>query len=76
MYPSAKWYRSEMTSINGKDVGVIELLTPAIDTKIYNLICFSVVDGKILILTFNCTEEEMDDWTLTGQQILDSFQVQ
>lgn len=58
LYPSAQWYRSDVTSINGKDVGVMKLLTPAIDTEIYNLIWFSDVDGKLLLLTFNCTVEE------------------
>jgi len=76
LYPSAQWYRSGIENINGKDVAVLELLTPAIDTEIYNLIWLSNLDGKLLIISFNCTKEKMDDWKPIAEQIMYSCQVQ
>jgi hypothetical protein len=73
LYPSAQWYTSEVKRINDKDIGVLELLTPAVDTEIFNLMWFTDLDGKLLIATFNCTESQMDDWKPIGEAILSSF---
>jgi len=75
LYPSAQWYTSEVKSINSKDIGVLELITPAIDTEIYNLMWFTDLDGKLMIVTFNCTKEQMDDWKPVGEVILSSFKL-
>ncbi|MEJ8547422.1 hypothetical protein [Brevibacillus borstelensis] len=74
-YPDATWYKDEVTQINGKNVGVFELLTPAADTKVYNLIFFTELDGKLLMMTFNCTDKLMDEWKPLAQQILQSYKV-
>lgn len=76
MYPDATWYRDEVLQINGKNVGVFELLTPGVDTKIYNLIFFTELDGKMLMTTFNCTEQQMEEWKPLAQEILQSYKVQ
>lgn len=76
MYQDATWYRDEVIQINGKNVGVFELLTPAADTKIYNLIFFTELDGKMLMTTFNCTEAQMEEWKPIAQEILMSYKVQ
>lgn len=76
MYPDATWYRDEVIQINGKNVGVFELLTPGVDTKIYNLIFFTELDGKMLMTTFNCTEQQMAEWKPLAQEILQSYKVQ
>ncbi|CAM5781063.1 MULTISPECIES: hypothetical protein [Brevibacillus] len=75
LYPDATWYKDEVTQINGKNVGYFELLTPAADTKVYNLIFFTELDGKLLMTTFNCTEQQMDEWKPLAQQILQSYKV-
>lgn len=75
LYPSAQWYTSEVKTINDKDIGVLELITPAIDTEIYNLMWFTDIDGKLLIATFNCTKEQMDEWKPVGETILSSFEL-
>lgn len=75
LYPSAQWYTSEVKTINDKDIGVLELITPAIDTEIYNLMWFTDIDGKLLIATFNCTKEQMDEWKPVGEAILSSFEL-
>jgi hypothetical protein len=74
IYPSAQWYDSGIKEINGKDIGFIELLTPAVDTEIYNLIWLTDLDGKLLITTFNCTKAEKDDWEPIAKAIMGSQQ--
>lgn len=74
LYPSAQWYNSSVEKLNGKDVGVLELLTPAIDTEIYNLIWFTDLDGRLLISTFNCTKEQMNEWKPIAKSIMASQQ--
>lgn len=75
-YKDATWYRDEVIQINGKNVGVFEMLTPGADTKIYNLIFFTELDGKVLMTTFNCTEAQMEEWKPLAQEILMSYKVQ
>ena len=73
LYPSAEWKDSGVKTINGKKVGYIELITPAIDTKIYNLMFFTDLDGKLLLCTFNCTKKSINEWTPTAKEIMNSL---
>lgn len=73
-YPSAEFYDSDVIKINSKKVGYVELLSQAVDTDIYNLIWFTVLDGRLLLMSFNCTEELMDDWEPIAKTIMDSQQ--
>lgn len=75
IYPSAEWKSSGVKEINGRKVGYLELVTPAIDTKIYNLIFFTDLDGKLLLCTFNCTINDMEDWIPTAKEIMNSLRV-
>jgi hypothetical protein len=75
LYPVAEWKDSGLKTINGKVVGYIELITPAIDTDIYNLIFITDLDGKLLLCTFNCTKRNMAEWTSTAQDIMNSLKI-
>lgn len=75
VYPSAAWKGSGVKTINGKKVGYLELVTPAIDTEIYNLIFFTDLDGKLLLCTFNCTKKSINEWTPTAKEIMNSLKV-
>jgi len=75
LYPSATWKGSGVIDINGKNIGFLELITPAIDTEIYNLMFFTDLDGKLLLCTFNCTVENIDEWTPVAHEILNSLKV-
>ena len=73
LYPSAEWKGNGINTINGKQVGYLELVTPAMDTEIYNLIFFTDLDGKLLLCTFNCTVKSMNEWTPTAKEIMNSL---
>ncbi len=75
LYPSADWKDSGIKVINGKKVGYLELVTPAIDTEIYNLMFFTDLDGKLLLCTFNCTKKSITEWTLRAKEIMNSLKI-
>jgi hypothetical protein len=75
LYPSAEWKDSGVKIINGRDVGYLELVTPAIDTEIYNLIFFTDLDGKLLLCTFNCTKKDMKKWRAVAKEIMNSLKI-
>jgi len=73
MYKSAEWLGDGLVTINGKSVGFMELITPAVDTRIYNRIFFAECDGRILLCTFNCKESQVTEWAPVGKKIMDSL---
>jgi hypothetical protein len=75
LYPSAEWKDSGVMTINGKEVGYLELVTPAMDTEIYNLVFFTDLDGKLLLCTFNCTKKSINEWTPIAKEIMHSLKV-
>jgi len=74
-FPSAEWKDTGFEVINGKKVGYIEVITPAIDTKIYNLLFFTDVDGRLMLCTFNCTEKSIGEWAPVAKEIMGSLKV-
>jgi len=75
LYPSAKWKGSGINTINDKKVGYLELITPAIDTEVYNLIFFTDVNSQLLLCTFNCTVQYLKEWQSIGDEIMNSLKV-
>lgn len=74
-YPTAEWTGSGVKEINGRKVGFLELTTQAVDTKIYNYLFFTDLDGRLLICTFNCTVEKKPEWAEVAKKIVNSFTV-
>lgn len=74
-YPTAEWINKGVKQINGRKVGFLELITPAIDTKIYNLMFFTDLDGQLLLCSFNCTHKNMNDWKPTAKEIMESLKI-
>lgn len=59
--------------VDNHNIGQIKLISTASDTKIYNnMICFSY-NNKLVIITFNCTENLKDEWINVGDFIIDSL---
>ncbi|MFD1256054.1 hypothetical protein ACFQ3S_04545 [Mucilaginibacter terrae] len=75
MYPSAEWKSEGIKTINNKQVGYMELVTSAIDQKIYNLIFFTELDGRLLICTFNCLDKQSANWVETAKKIMNSLTI-
>ncbi len=75
IYPTAEWKDSGVTVINGRKVGYQELITPALDTKIYNLMFFTDLDGQLLLCTFNCVEKNIKEWEPYAKEIMQSLTI-
>ena len=60
-------------SLNGKKIGYFKFLSQAIDQKIFNYYFFTIVDGKILLFTFNCIEKLKTYWEKTADDIVASL---
>lgn len=72
-YPSATWYRSERTALNGQECFILELLTPAIDTEIHNTIIVFSLESRMLIIAINLTKELVDKWLPLTQKMIESI---
>ncbi len=74
-YPSATWFRDEVSPLNGQEFIIMELITPAIDTQIHNIIYATSIDNRLLFVAFNTTVEQSEQWLPVGKQIMASIQV-
>jgi hypothetical protein len=72
-HPSAKWKNTGVEEINGRKVGFLELITPAIDTDIYNLMFFTDLEGRMLLCTFNCVVKKHKIWLEPAKQMMNSL---
>ncbi|KAB0443600.1 hypothetical protein D0439_07960 [Lysinibacillus fusiformis] len=72
--PSADWLDTEVLTIDAKTVGFLEVITPAIDGEIFNLMFFASVEGRALIGTFNCMEDDLDTWRPIARAMMESLQ--
>lgn len=73
LHPSATWFRDEVIEQSGSKFFVLELITPAIDTKIHNIIYGTSVDGRLLMVAFNTTVQQSKEWLPIGKKIMSSI---
>lgn len=74
-YPTAIWHGEGVVELNNKIFAYVKLTTPALDTEIYNSIFATDLDGRLLLISFNCIEEDMDDWLETSELITNSIRI-
>ncbi len=73
--PTAEWKSNGVKEINVKKVGYLEFISPATDTKIYNLLFFTDVDNKLLICNFNCIIQDTNEWVSVANEIFNSLKI-
>lgn len=73
-YPKAEWKGDGMTTLNGKAFGYIKLIAERAD-KTYNYLLMTEVDGRLLILSFNCAERLIGEWEETAEKMMQSVKV-
>lgn len=72
-YIDAETMNVEYFKIANHQIGQIEFVSSAPDTDIYNrLVAFSV-NGKLRIVSFNCTEQYVDEWKEVSEFIIGSI---
>jgi len=73
--PGIDFQKSEIRKINGGDFIIIEMVTPAMDTPVYNLMFITSLEDRLLIGTFNCTIDKLQQWEPTAYQVLNSVTI-
>lgn len=68
MHPSAKWIRDKVINMKGQAFMVFELITPAMDTQIHNIMYGTSVDNRLLLIAFNTTIEQSKQWLPIGKK--------
>jgi len=71
--PDLKVLEDGVKTINGKKVPYFKFLSQAIDQKVFNYYFFTLVDGKILLFTFNCIEKLRTTWEKSADEIVASL---
>ena len=61
--------------VNGRKVGYFKFVTQAVDQKVFNYYFFTVVDGKILLFSFNSIEKLREKWEHTADEIVASLKI-
>ncbi len=74
-YISAEVLNSEIRTVNGKQVGCIELTHIDIVEDVYHCFFFTNLEGKLLTFSLIAPKEEKDEWTKTAMKIVESLEV-
>jgi hypothetical protein len=74
-FPVAEWKSDGVKVINGRKVGYLKLITNAADQTVFNSLFITHCEGKLLIGTFNCTEELLPEWQEASEKIVQSLKV-
>lgn len=75
-YPSATWYRSEVFERDGRRFFVLDLMTPAVDSEVRNVILGTAFRGRLLVVTFNVARDLAPAWIETGHKMLASLRIE
>ncbi|AOW20771.1 hypothetical protein [Urechidicola croceus] len=75
VYPQIEWFKKDLEIVNDKNFIVLEFIVPAIDTKIYNLMYITELDGKMFMSTFNCIESIKNEWEIIAKKSLNSIKI-
>ncbi len=67
--------KSEVKKINNKEVAIIAFNSQAVDTRIYNLMFITDINGKTFTGNYNCTYEHLSKWKDIGAEIVNSLVV-
>ena len=74
-FPSAKWYQSGLIEIQGRKWMTLNVQTPALDTKIRNIVAGTSLDDRFLLVTFNVTEELEEKWLKAAEAVIQSIRI-
>ncbi len=74
-FPNPEWIRDTTLQQNGKTFMIFEVLSDAADTRIHNIMYGTSVDNRFLIVAFNTTIEQSDEWLPIGKQIMESITI-
>ncbi|MDY8047939.1 hypothetical protein UY416_16740 [Paenibacillus polymyxa] len=71
-----EWFGHEVLEVGEKRIGYCEFTTPVWNARMYNLSFFTVLEGRVLMCAFNCTEEEMVIWKPVARSMLLTLKIE
>ena len=71
--PDGNWRFSGFQTYSGTEWVQLEFLSEAADTRIENMMAATSVDGRMLVVSFNVTEELAGEWLPVGREIIQSL---
>jgi hypothetical protein len=74
-WPDLKILSEGVKTVNGKKIGYFKFITQMLGQKTFNYYFFMIVDGKILLFTFNCTEKLQKDWETRADDMVTSVKI-
>ena len=75
MHPASVIIDSEVIDVSGLNIAYFDFVTPAIDIDIYNVTFVFSFDKRLVVGSFNCPQENMDEWKPLLVQMLQSTEV-
>ena len=72
-FPTSVWFGSTTGDRDGMPYFTLDFMTPAVDTSIRNIMLGTSLEGRMLLVSFNCTRELDDQWAPLGWRIIDSI---
>ena len=72
-FKDATWIGDGVKEINGRKVGFLEFMKPELGHEVYTLTFFTDVQGKLLIVTFNCAPQQKGEWEVVAKKIMASI---
>lgn len=73
--PPTEFIKSEIKKLSGKKFIILEFVSQAADTKIYNLMAITSLEGRLAMITFNCTNNYRKEWEPIGKRIIESIEL-
>lgn len=73
--PDIKMLDNGIKMINNRKIGFFKFLSRAGGQKVFNYYFFTIVDGKVLLFTFNCIKELRRIWEKTADDMVASLRV-
>jgi hypothetical protein len=70
-----KILEDSVVNINGMKVAYIKFTSQAVDQNIFNYYFFAIVDGKILLFTFNCIGKLRAKWEKPADDMMLSLNI-
>ena len=70
--PKAQWMFSGFQNYSGRKWVQLEFVSQAVDTKIHNMMIATSASNRMLVISFNCTDELSKKWLGVGREIIKS----
>lgn len=71
--PVLQWYEDGVRYLRDKPIGYCEFQIPSLNANLYQFMFFAELDGRALLCTFHCIEEEMKHWKPIAWGMMDSL---